>query len=72
MNSLKWDKRRILGRRITRVEMNKFRDGDAWAYDPIIYLDNGKIVRFEVKKTKTGKFSITLIVTDEGELEGFP
>jgi hypothetical protein len=67
--------RDLIGRKIVGVKWNRFRtekpgvkpaDGDYWATDPVLILDNGRQLRFVVQETDVGEYGVELCLSDRG------
>lgn len=63
-------KRDLVGRRIVDVRFNRFPAWDAgmarkgeYANDPVLVLDNGQELRFNVQETDVGEYGIQLCLS---------
>lgn len=56
--------RDLMGRCIVAVDLGRFTDGKGgWAFDPIITLDNGRKLSFNVQETEVGEYGVELLLS---------
>jgi hypothetical protein len=62
----RWDKRRVIGRRIVDVELRAFPNGKGGqTFNPQIILDNGRALRFIVEETEVGEYGVRPVLTSK-------
>jgi len=64
---MKATKRSLVGRKIVAVDWRKFGTGRPdlkTATDPVLYLDNGRAIRFVVIETEVGEYGVAIVIED--------
>lgn len=55
--------RDVIGRRIVKVEMNRFANGKGgWAFDPVFELDDGTRLAFTVDETESLAYGVRPLI----------
>lgn len=61
---MKANKNHLIGRTITAVDMRPFPDGrGGTAHDPVITLDNGRVLWFVVDETEVGEYGVCVYIS---------
>ena len=61
--------KKLIGRRIVMYESGRFKDERGWLYDPIIYLDDGSVLKFSVQEGGS-EYGVRILRVKNGKVGG--